>query len=82
MARTLQHVLAGRRAERLIREWGIKTLPIDLEAIAEQHGIVVKAMPDAVTGVSGILRRAGEIFGIAYATWIDNPDLLCAAALV
>lgn len=73
MARALQHVLAGRRAERLIQEWGIKTLPIDVEAIAEQHGIVVKAMPEAVKGVSGMLQRAGEIFGIAYATWIDNP---------
>lgn len=72
MARATPHVWAARRAERLIGEWGIEALPIDVEAIARQHGIQVQSMPQTIRGVSGMLQRAGEVYGIAYATYADN----------
>lgn len=72
MARVSPHVWASRRAEGLIQEWGIAELPIDVEAIARDEGIQVRAMPPTTRGVSGMLLRKGEAFGIGYATWIDN----------
>lgn len=47
-------------------------LPIDVEEIARRQDIQVQPMPSNVRGVSGMLQRAGEVYGIAYATHIDN----------
>ena len=66
-------VLAGRRAEKLVGEWGIDALPIDVEAIAREKEILVQPMPENLTGVSGMLQRVGDNYGIAYATFVDNP---------
>lgn len=66
------YVWATRRAEKLVAEWGISSLPVDLREIAREHGIPVRAMPPEMQGVSGMLLRAGESYGIAYATFIDN----------
>lgn len=63
---------AGRRAEALVREWGLNTLPIDVEKIARDRDIEVRPMPSLVIGVSGMLQRVGENYGIAYATSVDN----------
>lgn len=59
-------------AERVVREQGISTLPVDPIAIAKGLGILVKAKPASAKGVSGMLLRRGNVFGIAYATHIDN----------
>lgn len=64
-------MIAAVEAERLIKELGIDSLPIDPIAIAESLGILVQ--PKTTTGgVSGMLIRVGNEFGIAYATHIDS----------
>ncbi len=63
--------LAALEAERLIKELEIDSLPIDPIAIAKSLGILVQ--PKTTTGgVSGMLIRVGNEFGIAYATHIDS----------
>ncbi|SRR6056297_242563 len=57
-----------RHAEQLLTEWGIRELPIDPIQIAEDNGILVKAMSADKEGVSGMLVRNGNDFAIAYAT--------------
>lgn len=72
MSRTLRLREAQQRAQNLVREMGFNELPIDPVAIAARHDIVVQAKPDTETGVSGMLLRNGNTFGILYATHIDN----------
>lgn len=63
--------IAAAEAERLIKELEIDSLPINPIVIAESLGILVQ--PKATTGgVSGMLIRLGNEFGIAYATHIDS----------
>ena len=63
--------MAALEAEKLIREQEIDRLPVDPIEIAEALGIIVrpKATKD---GVSGMLIRYGNEFGIMYATHIDS----------
>ena len=64
-------LLAATEAERLIKDRSIDTLPVDPTAIAESLGILVQ--PKASSGgVSGMLIRLGNEFGIGYATHIDS----------
>jgi hypothetical protein len=65
-------VTATHFAEQLLRDRGIKTLPIDPFALAATEGITIQAKPDAAPGVSGMLMRVGSAFGILYATHIAN----------
>lgn len=66
-----QDKVAEREAERLLREQEIDSLPIDPTKIAESLGILVQ--PKATSdGISGMLIRVGNEFGIAYATHIDS----------
>jgi Zn-dependent peptidase ImmA (M78 family) len=60
------------QAERFLQEEGITSLPIDVIDIAESRGIVVQGKPDTAPGVSGMLIRAGDNFGIMYATHIRS----------
>ena len=64
--------LAKRRGEALVAELGIRSLPVDPFAIAESRSIVVEAKPDAAPGVSGMLLRHGDTFGILYATHVSS----------
>ena len=64
--------MAKRRGEALVSELGIRSLPVDPFAIAESRGIVVKAKPDAAAGVSGMLLRHDDTFGILYATHVSS----------
>ena len=59
-------------AERVVREQGISELPVDPIALARCLGIEVVAKPASAQGVSGMLLRLGNAFGIVYATHIDN----------
>jgi len=71
MARKSRDLLAAHEAERLVKDRGIDTLPVDPIAIAESFGILVQ--PKATSdGVSGMLIRLGNEFGIAYATHINS----------
>src|SRR2546425_1063171 len=53
-------------------EFGFTALPIDLLEIASKVGIVVQAKK-TTGGVSGMLLRNGDNFGILYATHIQSP---------
>ncbi len=66
--------LATRRAEKLVRDEGLTTLPIDPKAFAAAHGIEVTAKPADAKGVSGMLISVPGTnnFVIAYATHISN----------
>lgn len=64
--------MAKQKAEAFLRDEGITTLPVDPFAIAARHGIEVKAKPDTAAGVSGMLLRHGNVFGILYATHIPS----------
>jgi hypothetical protein len=59
-------------AENVVAEHGITALPVRPIALARQLGIEVMAKPARASGVSGMLLRVGNSFGIAYATHIDN----------
>jgi len=72
MGRPFQLLNARRRAEALLREDGIDRLPVDPFSIASDRDIVVEAKPDAEPGVSGMLLRHGNMFGIRYATHIKS----------
>jgi hypothetical protein len=64
--------LAKQSAEAYLRNNGHTTLPVDPLAIAAKHDIEVKAKPDTAEGVSGMLLRHGDNFGIMYATHLNN----------
>ena len=64
--------MAKRRGEALVSQLEIRSLPVDPFAIAENRGIVVEAKPDAAPGVSGMLLRHGDTFGILYATDVSS----------
>ncbi len=72
MNRAFRLRMATRRAEVVFSDRGIDTLPVDPIAIAEDAGILVKAKPDTAPGVSGMLLRHGDSFGILYATHVPN----------
>ena len=63
---------ASLAAENVVRKHDIATLPVDSIALARYLGIEVRAKPTHTQGVSGMLLRSGNRFGIAYATHIDN----------
>jgi hypothetical protein len=64
--------MAKQSAEAYLRNNGHTTLPVDPFAIAGKHDIEVKAKPDTAEGVSGMLLRHGDNFGILYATHLNN----------
>ncbi len=64
--------LCETKAEQVLREAGITSLPVDPFLIAETQGIVVRAKPSSSPGVSGMLVQHGDEFGILYATHIQN----------
>lgn len=59
-------------AEKFLKDEGFDSLPIDLMAIAERLEITVQAKPADNRGVSGMLLKYGDTFGIMYATHINN----------
>jgi IrrE N-terminal-like domain len=64
--------MAKQKAEAVLREEGITDLGVDPFAIAANRDIDVRAKPDTVEGVSGMLLRHGDAFGILYATHIPS----------
>lgn len=63
----------GAVANEVLREHAISSLPVNPMALAAKVGIHVKAKSATAAGVSGMLLRLGNDFGIAYATHIDSP---------
>ena len=72
MPGSVRYQMARRKAERFLAERDIADLPVDPVTVAESLGIVVKAKPGTSAGVSGMLVRHQDMFGIMYATHIDN----------
>jgi hypothetical protein len=66
--------MAKQTAEALLRDEGITTLPVDPFAIAASRDIDVRAKPDTAEGVSGMLLRHGDVFGILYATHVRSEE--------
>jgi IrrE N-terminal-like domain len=64
--------MAKQKAEAFVRDEQITSLPVDPFAIAAGRDIEVKPMPDSTGGVSGMLLRHGDVFGILYATHVKN----------
>ena len=64
---------AGLAAARVVSRHKVSVLPVDPKAIASANLIDVRPMPSAAKGVSGMLLRVGDRFGIAYATHVDSP---------
>lgn len=64
--------LAEGSASLLLREMKIEGLRVDPVEIATRKGIAVQPKPDTVDGVSGMLVKAGDQFGIMYATNIPS----------
>lgn len=48
-------------------------LPIDPKALAKELNIQIEPLPSDEKTVSGTLVYSGNLFGIQYATYIDNP---------
>ncbi len=67
-----KYEMRTQEAEHLVRELKITSLPIDPIEIAENEDIAVEPMPPDNQGVSGMLLKSGDQFGIAYATHIKN----------
>jgi hypothetical protein len=64
--------VAEAAANALLHQMKIEGLWVDPEAIATSKGITVKAKPDTAVGVSGMLIKVGDDFGIMYATNIPS----------
>jgi Zn-dependent peptidase ImmA (M78 family) len=65
--------MARQTAEAFLKREGIATLPVDPFAIADSLAITVEGKPEDKDGVSGMLLRHGNNFGIVYATHIPSP---------
>ena len=72
MSKTDPYWSAMIAAEKVVKERAISALPVDPIALAQDLGIEVVAKPASAQGVSGMLLRRGNAFGIAYATHIDS----------
>jgi len=57
----------------LLRELGINNLPVCPFLIADKLEIEVRQLPPNKKGVSGMLLRNDDKFGILYATYLENP---------
>ena len=64
--------MAKQTAEKLLRDEGLDKLPVDPFAIAASRDVLVQPKPDTAGGVSGMLLRNGNAFGILYATHIRS----------
>lgn len=70
--RLARRTMAETAAASVLRAGQIEGLWVDPMAIAASKGIEVQAKPENVEGVSGMLVKAGDIFGIIYATNIPS----------
>lgn len=82
MESALWQTTATAEAEALLRDMGITALPVCPFSIARDLGIEVRALgPNSQPGVSGMLLRHGNVFGILYAQYLDNEgfERFCVA---
>ncbi len=72
MSRTAHLTAPRQRAEAIAHRFGVTEPPVDVIAIAERSGIAIEAKPPETGGVSGMLLRHGDEFGILYATHVGG----------
>src|SRR5205809_353773 len=72
MKKAFAFKMVGQKAELWLRENGFTKLPIDPFEIAARLDIVVKPKSDSAAGVSGMLLRHRNVFGILYATHVKS----------
>lgn len=72
MSKVFSLKMARQAAEALLKEEELLLLPVDPFAIAASRDIMVEGKPEKVDGVSGMLLRHGNDFGIVYATHIRS----------
>lgn len=65
-------IISTQHAEKLLRERGITSLPVDPFALAAAEHITVQAKPDTAAGVSGLFVHVGDSYAIMYATQIPS----------
>jgi Zn-dependent peptidase ImmA (M78 family) len=70
--RLARRAMAEAAADAVLREMKIEGLWVDPEAIASRKGIAVQPKPNTAQGVSGMLIKSGDDFGIMYATNIPS----------
>ena len=63
--------VAQSKGANIAKKFGDNSLPVDLSAIAGRHNILVQAKP-GIEGVSGMLLRHGNSFGIMYSSHITS----------
>jgi Zn-dependent peptidase ImmA (M78 family) len=73
MSCRLDHAIIQQKALQVLEEYQIKKIPIDPKLIAQKANIQVEAKNDTGEGVSGMLLRSGNNFGILYSTYLNNP---------
>ena len=61
-----------RQAQQLLDDEGLLSLPVDLSALGDSRDIVIEEMTTSSGGVSGMLVRHGNSFGILYDSSIPN----------
>lgn len=72
MLNEIRKKVINTKAREILQETQSNTLPISPITIAEKANISVQAKPDTERGVSGMLIKSGDNFGIMYATHIKN----------
>ena len=72
MSQDFKLKIAKQKGERAAKQFGGNTLPVDLSAIADKHKIRIEPKNNSSEGVSGMLLRHGNSFGIMYSTHIKN----------
>lgn len=72
MIKEIRKTLIDSKVREILQEMQFKKPPIDPIKVAERANIVVKEKPSASNGVSGMLIKNGDNFGIMYATHIQN----------
>jgi len=72
LTNNLDEKLIPQQAERILRENNVTSLPVDLSIIYNKAGIVVSSKEGLSPGVSGMLIRSGNNFGIIYSCFYHN----------
>ena len=64
--------IAKQKGEDLAKQFSNNSLPVNLSTIADKHDIFIRPKNNTSKGVSGMLLRHGNIFGIMYSTHIRS----------
>ena len=72
MKQDFKLTISKQKGEKIAKQFSNGSLPVDLSAIAYEHNILIKSKDDSSQGVSGMLLRHGNSFGIMYSTHIKN----------